>query len=411
MNGATMEKREQAWSYLLLGALLAVLAVSFRSAWEWSSESWFRIGLTGGSNASYSPGPLIPVMVLLMLGTRLKRLPVRPEVAKRDWFYAAYQTFLLPAITAVSKAWHRFRNISADPQEQQAWAHKHRATSVWVVWGVLAVALALSLSGARSTPILKPIGLSLLFVHVMVFSAAVLYVAWRIFQCDEKAQVSARGWLMQAQGLVLVLLCLMLHFAAVRGQMDRLSIISFLGCLVGIIWYFYSWRVARIFLFPLAFMIFTLPMEWIEDRFGLPAQIFATKHSVNIMSFLGVQVQMIGLTSFKILKGATPIDFSVAAPCSGLKSLVALTAISATYAYVTQKTHPKMLVIMAFGPAIAIVTNMVRLVAVGVVAQFWGRGSAMAVHDNALPIYILGILLLLGIDKLINSKWLKIEDF
>ena len=129
------------------------------------------------------------------------------------------------------------------------------------------------------------------------------------------------------------------------------------------------------------------------------------------MRFLGVNVEIIGLTSFKILKGATPIDFSIAAPCSGLKSLVALTAISATYGYVTQKTTFKMLIIMACGPALAIITNIIRLVAVGVTAHFIDRGAAMWVHDHALPIYILAILFLMLIDKLINSKWLRIEDF
>jgi exosortase len=193
--------------------------------------------------------------------------------------------------------------------------------------------------------------------------------------------------------------------------MLRLSIVAFLGCVIALVWYFYGWRAARVVIFPLAFMIFTLPMEWVEDKFGLPAQIFATKHSVAIMRFLGIHIQMMARTGIKILGRAGPVDFSVAAPCSGLKSLVALTAISATYGYVTQKSFGKMVAIMACGPIIAVISNIIRLVAVGVTAQYWGRGPAMAVHDHALPIYILGILLLMAVDKLINSKWLKIEDF
>ncbi len=418
MNGVTPSRQPQLLlSYLLLGVLLTALAVSFYRAWDWSSESWFRIGLAGGTNAGYSPGPLIPVLVLFMIGTRLRRLPPTPEIAKQDWFNAAFEAILWPAMTGVIRVWHRIRNISMSPEAQKAKAYEYRTYGVWVVWGILAAALALSLhlasysKYARWHFMAKPVAPALLFLHVVIFSAAIFYVAWRIFHADEKARALSVRWTSQAAGIALLLFFLLFHFAAIRGDMLRLSIVSFLGCLVGLIWLFYGWRVARIFLFPLAFMIFTLPMEWIEDRLGLPAQIFATKSSVNIMDFLGVKVAMIGKTSFEILRESKSVDFSVAAPCSGLKSLVALTAISATYAYMTQKTMPKMVAIMLCGPFIAVLTNIVRLVAVGVTAQFWGRGPAMAVHDRALPIYILGILLLMAIDKLVNSKWLRIEDF
>ena len=247
---------------------------------------------------------------------------------------------------------------------------------------------------------------------MVVFGAAVFYAAWRASWVVGEANPAPARWTSYGGGLALLAFFLLLHFAAVRGgEFPQISMVSFLGSLVALFWYFYGWRVARLFIFPLAFMIFTLPMEWIEDRFGLPAQMFATKHSVSIMGFLGIEVEMIGQTSFKVIKAGMPIDFNVAAPCSGLKSLVALTAISATYGYLTQKTVPKMIIIMACGPFIAILTNLVRLVAVGVVAQFWGQKWAMEVHDRALPIYILGILLLMAIDKVINSKWLRIEDF
>jgi exosortase len=409
MNGTTMDRQAQLTGYLLLGVLLIGLAASFIRAWEWASRSWFW--LAGSTNASYSPGPLIPVMVLLMLGARLRRIPATPAIASRDRFHAAFQAILLPAITAVLKAWHQVRGISKTAEEQEAEAYGYRAYGVWIVWGILGVALALLLYYGRQLSVLRPFGVALLFLHLVIFSAAVFYVAWRIHYADEAAIAASARRSNQAYGVVLLVLFLLFHIAAVRGDMPRLSVVSFLGCLVALVWFFYGWRVARIFIFPLAFMIFTLPMEWIEDKFGLRAQMLATKSSVAIMQFVGLKVNMIGRTSFEILQGTTSIDFSVSAPCSGLKSLVALTAISATYGYLTQKTTAKMVIIMVCGPFLAILTNIIRLVAVGVTAQIGGQKPAMLVHDHALPIYILGILLLMGIDKLINSKWLRIEDF
>ena len=408
---ATTDRQSLRWSYLLLGILLVLLTWSFFSAWAWSSESWFRIGIAGGGNSAYSPGALIPLLVLLMIGAQLRRLPPTPGVAKHDWFNAAFEAWLWPVMTAMVRRWHHVRGIEMTEAERRQTAYKYRAVGVWALWGVLAGAMALVLTAAWKQPAFRPPGLFLLFVNVLVFSAAVLYVGWRRFNTDPQAQAAARRWTSQAAGLAILVLCLVLHFAAVRSDFNRISIMAFLGCLLGMLWYFYGWRVARCFIFPLAFMIFTLPMEWIEDRFGITAQMFATRHSVSIMGFLGIHVEKVAETSFNILKANEVIRFNIAAPCSGLKSLVALSAISATYGYLTQKTMPKMLLVMACGPALAVVANVIRLVGVGVVAQFSGRGWAMFFHDHALPIYILAILLLMGLDKLINSKWLRIEDF
>jgi exosortase len=410
VNGTTTDTRTPLVSYLLLGVLIVALTVSFWNAWFWSARVWFPVAPRG--NTTYSPGPLIPVLVLLMLSSRLAKLPGSPEIAKRDLFHKAFEALVLPAMTAVVRLWHQVRSISMSPERRRAEAYTHRAIAVWIIWGILAVAFALASAYFRQVPALGLVRLPLLFLHVVIFSAAVFYVAWRASCVEAGAGAAPAGWTSYAGGLALLVFFLLLHFAAVRGgEFPQISMVSFLGCLVAFFWYFYGWRVARLFVFPLAFMIFTLPMEWIEDRFGLPAQMFATKHSVGIMTFLGLKVQMIGKTSFLIIKDGMQMDFDVAAPCSGLKSLVALTAISATYGYLTQKNTTKMIVIMACGPFIAILANLVRLVAVGVVAQFWGREWAMEVHDRALPIYILAILLLLVIDKAINSKWLKIEDF
>jgi exosortase len=419
MDDVTSDSRKPLANILILGVLLAALAASFYGAWWWSSRSWFSLRpFAGGSNPAYSPGPLIPVMVFLMFSTHLRRLKPTPGIARQDLFLAAFQRLLLPVMIAVAKGWNSLvRGVQKGPAELRADAWKYRLVGVWVAWGILAGLLALTLpysqhAGAGVQHMTMELsGLALLFVHVIVFSAAVLYVGWRTYHADEKGHARGQGISSQIVGLGLLVFFLLFHFVAIRGDMPRLSVMAFLGCIIALVWYFYGWRAARVVIFPLAFMIFMLPMEWVEDKFGLPAQIFATKHSVAIMRFLGLKVQATGMTAMSILRQSGPIDFNVAAPCSGLKSLVALTAISATYGYVTQKSLGKMLAIMACGPLIAIVSNIIRLVAVGVAAQFWGRGPAMTVHDHALPIYILGILLLMAIDKLINSKWLKIEDF
>ena len=417
MDSPLQDSRSNTTSYILLGVLLAMLAASFLRAWYWCSESWVRMGLGGGTNAGYSPGPLVPVLVLLMLGTRLRRLGPTPQIANQDLFHAAYMKVLHPIVVQVVALWYGFRGVTRDKAEIDKVAYGKRSIAVWVAWILLAVVMGFMLRVAHYATSVDPLrylkypASTLLFVEIMLFGAVVIYVGWRAFQADDRAAAAARGLLSIIVGAILIVVSLLVHFSATRGLMPQLSIVAFMGCLVGILWLFYGWRIVRLLVFPLAFMVLTLPMDWVETQIGLPAQVFATKYSVSIMEFLGLKIEMIGRTAFNVVQGQERISFDVDAPCSGLKSLVALTAISATYGYLTQKTTLKVIIIMACGPFLAIITNIIRLVTVGVTAHFFDRTWAMRVHDHALPIYILAVLLLMLIDKLINAKWLKIEDF
>jgi exosortase len=387
--------------------------VSFYAPWYRCSVSWFG----GGDNSRYSPGPLVPILVLLMLSARLRRLGPARNADGEDAFHAGYMKVVHPVAVRAVTLWHRVLGTIRDDEEVRKTAYDRRGIVVWAGWLLVAVVTAVALKYGRYAAYgdprfyLKYPGFVLFFIEITLFGAAVTYVAWRIYRADETAQAAARSPVHVIAGAVVVAVALVAHFGAIRGLMWQLSIIAFMGCLVGLLWLFYGWRVVRALIFPLAFMVLTLPMDWVEAQIGLPAQIFATKYSVAIMQFLGLKVEMIGRTAFDIIKAGQHVDFKVDAPCSGLKSLVALTAISATYGYMTQKTTLKVIVVMACGPFLAIITNIIRLVAVGLTAQFFGRAQAMWVHDHALPIYILAILFLMVIDKLLNSKWLRIEDF
>jgi exosortase len=413
MDSAVQNKRPDLASYALLGVLLAMLTASFYPEWYRCSESWFF----GGSNALYSPGPLVPILVLLMLSARLRRLKPTPELGSEDLFHTAYMRVVHPVVVRAVSLWYSFRGVHKNGEEIGQLAYDKRAIAAWAVWlagaGAAAAALYYGRQAALGDPgrVLKSISHVLFAVQITLFGAAVAYVGWRLCRADEKAQRSARSPVQAILGALVLVLALGAHFGGVRGTMWQLSIIAFTGCLIGLVWMFHGWRVVRVLIFPLAFMVLTLPMHWVEAQIGLPAQIFATKYSVAVMRFLGLNVEIIGRTAFDVIRAGEHINFDVDAPCSGLKSLVALTAVSATYGYLTQKTTLKMLIVMACGPFLAIITNIARLVAVGVTAHLFTRSSAMWVHDHALPIYVLAVLLLMLIDKLLNSKWLKIEDF
>jgi exosortase len=114
--------------------------------------------------------------------------------------------------------------------------------------------------------------------------------------------------------------------------------------------------------------------------------------------------------------------FDVAPACSGLRSLVALSAIGAAYAFITQPGVLRKWLLGICAVPIALITNMVRLVMVGITCHFFGPKAAMHVHDSSIFLYILAILFLFSLDRIFSRvwrsewirarlRWLKTRDF
>jgi len=101
-----------------------------------------------------------------------------------------------------------------------------------------------------------------------------------------------------------------------------------------------------------------------------------------------------------LVSASGKFSLDVADPCSGIKSIFAILALSAAYAFFTQKTVLRALVLIASGVPLAVVANIIRLSTIGIVAEFFGQARAMQVfHDMSgfitFPIAIL-VLIPLG---------------
>jgi len=93
----------------------------------------------------------------------------------------------------------------------------------------------------------------------------------------------------------------------------------------------------------------------------------------------------------------------VAGACSGLRSLLAMTALTAAYAYFTQRTLLRKWILFAFSIPIAIAFNLIRVSTIGLVAEAFGERFAVSLyHDYAGYVFFaVGILLMVAIGGLI----------
>lgn len=202
-------------------------------------------------------------------------------------------------------------------------------------------------------------------------------------------------------GLGVVVCVLLMHYMAAKAQQPRVSILALIGLLWGIPFYLWGWAVARILIFPCAYLIFCLPLNFIIDL-TLPLKMVATTVAAFVFEGLGIAIDRVGPTL--IAKNGT-FHLNIAAACSGLRSLLALTTITAVYAYITQKTLLKKWILFLSAIPFAMIGNIGRIVTVGLVAQLFGQQFAAGFyHDYSGFIFFpISPLLMLGTDKLLNT--------
>ena len=206
------------------------------------------------------------------------------------------------------------------------------------------------------------------------------------------------GW-----GLSVVVAALLLHWLGAKAQQVRVSLFALIGLFWGVPFYLYGWQVAKRLIFPVAFLIFCIPLNFL-DSVTFPLRMLATKVSCHLLNGLGLAVKQSGSTIQSLVEGGFQLE--VAAPCSGLRSILAMTVLTSVYANLTQKTLLKKWLLFMASIPLAIIGNIARIVTVALMAQAFGQEIAVGLyHDYSGFIFFpvsLGLMIVLG--SLLNSQ-------
>jgi exosortase len=204
-----------------------------------------------------------------------------------------------------------------------------------------------------------------------------------------------------------------LHWVGVLAQQPRLSMAGLIVLLWSLPFLIYGFGVARWLIFPCGYLFLAIPLNFI-DSMTAPLRLLATAASATILNGFGLHVQRAGSGLFSAAGNA--FSFNVAPECSGLRSLLAMTALMAFYAWYSQKTLVKKWALFLFCIPVAVVANICRIILVVVVAAFFGQDTAMGLwHDySGYPIFLISILLMLALDRLLNTDyrtaWTKFKN-
>jgi exosortase len=201
-------------------------------------------------------------------------------------------------------------------------------------------------------------------------------------------------------GLVLVGLALLVHILGFLAQQPRVSMIGFFAgiyALVGLVW---GWKTMKVSFFPFVLFAFCMPFGAFFNPVTLPLRLLATKWTAAVCRGV-LDINMVAQGTLLIgLRGKT---YDVAAACSGIRSFVALLAITTIFSVLTFNSIWRRAIMIALTVPLVLVSNTIRLVAIVLASQAFGDKAGWLVHEW---FWIVTYSLALG-GLLLAAHWLK----
>lgn len=177
-------------------------------------------------------------------------------------------------------------------------------------------------------------------------------------------------------GLILIALALLIHIASVWTHIYFMSGFSIFLFLVGLSLYLFGIEFTKKILFPLGFLLFMfpLPMGTIA-AFSFPLKLMVAKFAGTLLNMAGLPLYREGAV-VHLARTTLTIDD----PCSGIRSLISLLALGALIAHISNTTSWKKGILFISAIPIAIFTNVLRVCALILAANWLGSQWAMPEH-------------------------------
>ena len=243
--------------------------------------------------------------------------------------------------------------------------------------------------------------------HGPIIMLAAVWLAWQ--QSAKLASTPQRpvpiaGWIILISSLLLM---------AVTWSQDILmvevftQIPVFLGCLLLI----GGWALVRVFAFPLAFLVFSLPPPgWVMDAFTVPLKAWISDVVTNLLYALGYPIAQNGVM---IMIGS--YELMVKDACSGMNSIFALSAIGIFYVreFVDKKSWFRKLILIASIIPITILANFFRVLVLVLASYYLGVDWVEGLFHNAtgIALFVFALVSFFFLDGVLNGvgrlvRWL-----
>ncbi len=240
------------------------------------------------------------------------------------------------------------------------------------------------------------------YEHAKLIPLIVIFLVWTSRDKLKAAPISSSAW-----GWPFLIIGILCFVAGARTLQARIALVGLPFLFFGIVLYLWGPRVARVLLFPIAFLFFMVPLNFLTQA-TVKLQFIETGAAAAICNFFGLAVYKIGTT---ISAANESFHFQIDEGCSGIRSLMAIAMLSAIYGHYTQDRLWKKLALFAASIVFAIIGNAGRLVSIMVVARLFGQdlagGTYHAVSGFLSFPFAIAAMVLFG--KLLNLRPGKVK--
>ncbi|WP_174284561.1 exosortase V [Sphingomonas bacterium] len=204
-------------------------------------------------------------------------------------------------------------------------------------------------------------------------------------------------------GIVLAMTLLSYIATRVVGSIV-LESLSLYGALVATLYLMVGWRGMRQAWFAIAYFLFVLPPPGSLVAIATqPLRLQLSAFAVIILAKFGLPVAQEGLL---IYIGQYTLE--VKAACSGLNSIISLSAIGLFYAYIRHKDNVMYMVVLAgVIVAMAILANLCRVMLLVLITYFLGNDAAQGfLHQFAgITMFVVALAGTMAFDVLAERYW------
>jgi exosortase len=221
--------------------------------------------------------------------------------------------------------------------------------------------------------------------HGALVPPVVAYLIYGELKATRGLPTSASAW-----GFALLIPALILQIADTGMHTELLSAVSLVLILPGLSLLLLGVERTRRIAFPLAFMVFALPIPLsLTERLHLVLRHVATDATAALTSLAGIPVFAEGTTLH-----LPETDLGIADACSGFSTLYAAAAVACLTAWLADTWQRRLLVLVSAAP-LAIAANILRVVLLVVVVEYTGTdvletwihpASGMLTFALALPV-------------------------
>jgi EpsI family protein len=167
-------------------------------------------------------------------------------------------------------------------------------------------------------------------------------------------------------GLSLILGGLSLYILGNRSGVFVIESLSIIFTISGVVLSIFGKRVFLVLLFPIAYLLFMIPIwDYLTEKLQFPFQVFTAYSASQLLNLVGLPV-----FRDSVFLELPNITLEVATVCSGINNLIAVLAIALPLAYISLKSWPRRIILVSGGIVIAALSNGLRVAIMGFLAYY-----------------------------------------